>query len=69
MVAGADPFLPSNGEGIVQTAASLPPGAMVGTVAYVQARSVARFLTERDGRARLIARQPAAARLRLHDRG
>ncbi len=70
IVAGADPFLPSNGsEGAVQTAASLPRGAMVGTVAYAQARSVARFLAERDGRARLVARQPVDARLKLHDRG
>ena len=36
-------------EGIVQTAASVPPGFSYGTVAYVQAQSVARFLAEREG--------------------
>ena len=58
VIAGDDLLLPGNGDGAVQTAASLPHGAMEGTVAYAQAQSVARFLAGREERTRLAARQP-----------
>jgi hypothetical protein len=61
VTAGDGLLLPGNGDGPVQTAASLPRGAMEGTVAYAQALSVARFLAEREGHTRLAARHPADA--------
>lgn len=48
IVAGTDLLLPGNGDVPVQTAASLPRGFSVGTVAYAQARSMARYLAERE---------------------
>ena len=61
VVAGDGVLLPANGDGPVQTAASLPRGAMDGTVAYAQAQSVARFLAGRQGQTRLAMRHPADA--------
>lgn len=49
-------------EGIVQTAASLPRGFSNGTVAAIQAQSLARFMAGREERARLAAQLPAKAR-------
>lgn len=60
VVAGTDLLVPTDGgDGSAQTADSLPPGAMEGTVAYAQAQSVARYFAERDGRTRLATRRPA----------
>ena len=61
VIAGDILLLPGNGDGPVQTAASLPRGAMEGTAAYAQAQSVARFLAGREEGARLAARHPAGA--------
>lgn len=48
VTAGAS-LLPATGsKGIVQTANSLPRGAMVGAVAYTQARSVQRYLAQQE---------------------
>jgi hypothetical protein len=60
--AGGLEAVPINGsEGVVQTAASLPRGFSNGTMAYVQAHSVARSFAEREGNGRLAAPRLAGA--------
>ena len=55
VVSGENLLLPGNGDVSVQTANSLPRGAMEGTVAFAQAQSVARFFAAREERARLAS--------------
>ncbi len=62
VTAGTDLLLPTNGsEGPAQTAASLPPGFSEGTLAYAQAQLLARFMAEREARARFAARPQTKA--------
>ena len=59
VAAGGVDVLPSNGsEGAVQTANSLPRGALDGTVAYAQAESVRRHLAQQAGRPAQVAQAP-----------
>ena len=55
VVAGESLLLPGNGDVSVQTANSLPRGAMEGTVAYTQAQRAARHFAAREQRNRLAA--------------
>ena len=60
--AGHLDVVPATGsEGAVQTANSLPRGFSNGTVAYAQARSVARFFAAREEQARLATLRLAGA--------
>lgn len=59
MVAAGPGTAPMTGsEAVVQTAASLPRGALSGTVADAQARSVARFFAGQERRARFAPSRP-----------
>ena len=53
VVSGETLILPGNGDVSVQTANSLPRGAMEGTVAYTQAQRTARYFAAREERNRL----------------
>ena len=55
VVAGESLLLPANGDVSVQTANSLPRGAMEGTVATTQAQRTARYFAAREARNRLAA--------------
>ena len=50
VVSGENLLLPGNGDVSVQTANSLPRGAMEGTVAYAQAQRTARYVAAREQR-------------------
>ena len=53
VVSGENLLMPGNGDVSVQTANSLPRGAMEGTVAYTQAQRTARYFAAREERNRL----------------
>lgn len=59
VVSGESLLLPGNGDVSVQTANSLPRGAMEGTVAYAQAQRTARYFAARKERDHLTAQGPS----------
>ena len=59
VVSGENLLMPGNGDVSVQTANSLPRGAMEGTVAYTQAQRTARYFAARKERGHLAAQGPS----------